>query len=345
MTKRQIILLLAIIIVLTGLSIPCFKFSRAQEDVKGVTISPPITDLSLKPGEDIKQTIRVTNPTKGLLEIYPQVMNFRAAGEGGEPDFYSADSEEEKFSLAHWIKFDQTKIALMPQQVVEFQYQIVVPTDAEPGGHYGVVFFATQPPELKKDVSQVAIASMTGSLVLVRIAGDIREEGTLSEFSSDKIFYWKPPVNLIWRMRNSGNVHFKPWGEIAIKNTMLGRAETISINGKKGNVLPQSSRKFEEKYETSKILVGRYSANLRVFYGQNEKMLENTVYFWIIPWWAIVIAGILFFAIIIIIWLLIRRRKKKKGPPPGSTSPDNISSVSFGQKNSSSEYRSPRRYV
>ncbi|MCX6806535.1 MAG: hypothetical protein NT135_00170, partial [Candidatus Berkelbacteria bacterium] len=142
--------------------------AKAQIPGEGLTISPPIFELTLKSGETSSQVIKITNPTQKLMEVYPTVMNFKASGESGEPAFYPATKEETKFSLASWIKFNQTKIALTPEQVVEFNYQIAIPKDAEPGGHYGVVFFATEPPKPEQDVSQVAIASMVGSLILVK---------------------------------------------------------------------------------------------------------------------------------------------------------------------------------
>jgi len=121
-----------------------FSFVLAQLPGEGLTISPPITELTIKPGESTTQTIRLTNPTDKIVEVYPKIMNFSAKGEGGEPAFFEATDESAKFSLAKWIEVTQSKIALTPEQVVEFKYKINVPVSAEPGGHYGVVFFATE---------------------------------------------------------------------------------------------------------------------------------------------------------------------------------------------------------
>ncbi len=289
--------------------------STAQIPGEGLTISPPIFELTLKPGETYSKTIKITNPTEKLMEIYPVVMNFKAKGEGGEPAFYSATEEEAKFSLGHWIKFSQTKIALTPEQVVEFDYQIIVPEDAEPGGHYGVVFFATEPPKLEQDITQVAIASMIGSLVLVKVPGAIVEKGFLEEFSANR-FYFKPPVDFTIRIANLGNVHFKPQGEIAIKNWRGKEIDKITVNEANGNVLPDSTRKFGEQWLSEnmsfwKIPIGRFSTDLRIVYGESEKTLDGKLIFWIVPWWLIIVFVLIIILIIFGTRYIIKKRRKK----------------------------------
>lgn len=274
---------------------------------QGLTVSPPISDFSVRPGESQDLTIRLTNPTKDLVEVYPLAMNFGASGEGGEPTFFPANEEERRFSLASWITFDQTKIALLPQQISEFRCKITVPVNVEPGGHYGVVFFSTQPPAIAAGQSQVAIASMTGSLVLVTVPGETREEGFLEEFSAKK-FFWKTPVDFVLRIRNMGNTHFKPHGEIVIRDMFGQNAGVVPINEKRGNVLPESTRKFEEKFATNRHIFGRFTANLRVVFGKSEKTLATTLVFWIIPWW-LVAATVAILAIAVIFTIRIRRKK------------------------------------
>lgn len=296
----------------------------AQMEGQGLTISPPILEINLEPGNVYNQIIKVTNPTKNLVEVYPVVMNFTAKDETGSPGFSPASDESQTYAMAKWITFSQNKLALTSQQVVEFKYTIKVPADAEPGGHYGVVFFASQPPKLTGDISQVAIASQVGSLVLGRVAGEISEQGAVEAFSVAKKFYFKPPVDLIARIKNNGNVHFKPTGDISIKNMFGSDIGKVTVNDSKGNVLPQSIRKFEQKWDPAtspfyKIPIGRFTANLALAYGEINQPLSATVSFWVIPIWFIVVVAAV---IILIIALIIWQRKKKGGS--GSTSEPEI---------------------
>ena len=287
-----------------------FQFASAQISGDGLTISPPILELETKPGETYNQIIKITNPTNNLIEVYPQVMNFRASGEGGEPAFYPATEEEANFSLAQWIKFNQSKVALTPEQVVEFNYSIEVPADAEAGGHYGVIFFATQPPKAEEDQSQISISSMIGSLILAKVPGTIIEKGFLESFKANRI-YLKLPATFQVRISNLGNVHFKPRGDITIKGMFGGESDKIQLNQARGNVLPDSIRKFEEKWNPQKIIIGRYTADLRVVYGESEKTLDGQVVFWVLPLWFLLALGGLIISIIVLIIIIKKKRKNR----------------------------------
>lgn len=286
--------------------------TSAQGQAEGVTIAPPIFDLSLAPGESRDQIIKITNPTEDLIELYPSAENFVASGEEGKPEFVSAESEE-KFSIAKWITFDVPKIAILPRQEIEFHFKMHIPQDAEPGGHYGVVFFSTQPPSSEGKASQVSLVAKIGALILVKTPGDISERGDLLDFSGQK-FYFRPPAIFTTLLGNSGNVHFKPKGEITIRNWRGKEMTRLSFNNIGGNVLPESRRKFEDKWNAAsspfwKIPVGRFTADLRLVYGHSDNVLAGKIHFWIIPWWVIVASIFLFFAIIV---YFIKRKRKRK---------------------------------
>lgn len=295
--------------------------------VQGMNISPPLIEITLPPGAESEQTIRVTNATENLLELYPAAMNFEAKGEGGEPNFLPPSENEKKFSLAQWLELSQPKIALAPRQEIIYKYKIKVPFDAAPGGHYGVVLLGTVPPQADASVSQVAIAGEVGSLVLVRVPGDIVEEGGLEEFSAPW-FFFRPPVPFTTFVRNKGNTHFKPDGEITIRNWRGKEIERVPLNPLKGNILPESRRRFDTEWNPAtkpfwKIPVGRFSADLRAVYGLSGKTLASKIYFWIIPWW-VIIAVILFVAAFITFIIFRWRRKKRKKDDQNNNHPFSI---------------------
>lgn len=298
----------------------CFRPAKAETlPGSGLMISPPIFDLNLKPGETYNNKIKISNTSEKLSEVYPQAMNFRAKGENGEPDFYPAEEEAKNYSLANWFLFSTRKLAFEPNQYLEWNFQINVPQDAEPGGHYGVIFYATEPPQLQKDTTQVALQTMLGSLFLVKIAGAINENAVLKEFSAPR-FLFKPPVDFNVRIENKGNVHIKPQGEISIKNWRGKLITDVGVNEKKNNILPDSIRRFDQKWDAAskpfwKIPIGRFQANLRLVYGETEKTLDGTVYFWVIPWWFIILVAIVLIFLIILIWRKIKKRKRRKLQP------------------------------
>lgn len=310
---RVFVILIGFIFLLTP-----FSTHAAIPGSEGVTVSPPVTELTVKKGEKATGSIKLTNPLAKLIELYVTTADFLPEGETGGQKFLAPTTENRKFSLASWIQPEQSKIAMTSDQVVEVKYTISVPADAEPCGHYAVIFFNSQPPELEKDKSQVAIGSQVGALFLVNVpesrAGECAPGGVVETFTAPWL-NMKMPVNFLTRIFNNSNVHFKPIGEIKIKNWGGTIIDGIKFNEGSGNVLPQSARKFDNSWSASGLQwwqkIGRFKADLALIYGSEDakKSLTDSVVFWIIPWWIFVIIGLI---LVLIIWLIIKWSKKRK---------------------------------
>ncbi|MCX6806669.1 MAG: hypothetical protein NT135_00895, partial [Candidatus Berkelbacteria bacterium] len=137
----------------------------------------------------------------------------------------------------------------------------------------------------------------------------------LEEFSAQR-FNLKTPINFVVKIANLGNVHFKPQGEITVKNWRGKIVEKVALNQQKGNILPDSTRKFEEKWQTNKLKIGRFSANLHIVYGESEKTLDGKLIFWIIPWWIFLILAVFVVLIVVLIIFLKKRKARCLGQAP-----------------------------
>ncbi|MDI6602777.1 MAG: hypothetical protein QME57_01480 [Patescibacteria group bacterium] len=287
---------------------------------RALTISPPLMEIDVNPGDTVKKTIKIYNETEEENTYYSSVANFTARGEEGEPGFLESE-ETRGYSLASWIEIDKSPFRLAKNERKEIPFIIRVPKNAEPGGHYGVIFFSTQPPVLEKEQTAIGVLGKIGSLVLVRVAGEIREEGRLIEFDTadKKTFYNRLPVDFAFRFENTGNVHLKPRGEIQIVNLFGKQTAKIPVNLVGGNVLPESIRRFQSswekkngslakgtgffaelKNEKNNFALGRYKAELiLVGFEGGVKSL------WIFPWRFLLVSLIvLIVAILLLVWLL-----------------------------------------
>ena len=314
----------ALILVATAL-VFFFGFGAAQaaqQGDEGLTLSPPLKELTLNPGETSTQTLTLTNPTSKLVELYPKIMDFGAKDETGQPTFTQVGETSSKFSLSSWILLSTSKIALTTNQVVQYSYEIKVPLNAEPGGHYGSVLFATEPPKPEGNTSKVVLGSMVGSLVLVRVPGDIVENGTVVDFSVNKGIYLDNKVIFDTRISNTGNTHFRPAGDILIRN-MFGRVvDDIKVNSEGGNVLPETIRKFDYQWSSKSILFGPYTAEIKLVYGESSKTLDARTAFWILPIWILVILLLAFIATVTTVILIIKKRKSAKKLVESTKKPD-----------------------
>ncbi len=284
----------------------------AARPVEALTLVPPSLEFSGTPGQSIDTTVKLFNETNEAVTVTTSTANFGAKGETGEPDFaFDAPLAD----LASWIKTDVTSVTLQPRETVEVPVKIEVPVGAEPGGHYAGIFFGSG----GEGQSQLSIKSQLGSLVIIRVAGNIRETGTVTEFAASPKTHNRLPVDFFLRLQNSGNVHFRPKGFVTIRNMFGGVSATLPINPKEGAVLPNSIRRFDMTWnrnassnkpgnffqeignEMKNFGLGNYTADVVVTYGTENKTMASTTKFTIFPWRFMLV---LLLVVILIIFLI-----------------------------------------
>jgi len=272
---------------------------------QALTISPLRIELSTNRGQEVEDVVKIFNETDKPLTLFVSTANFTAKGEGGEPYFISLPEGEE--DLADWIEVEKGPITVSSLEQKVIPFKVKVPAWAPPGGHFAAIFFSTAAPEIKGSAG-VGIIGKVGALVLLRVSGDFKEEGKLAEFSlkEEKKFYDHLPVDFLIRFENTGTVHLKPAGDITIKN-LLGRTSAIiEVNKTKGNVLPESTRRFEASWQEN-FAFGRYRADLILDYGSQGNKAYATLNFWVIPWRPTLIAIIIIAILLLLAYLGIKR--------------------------------------
>jgi hypothetical protein len=284
-------------------------------DVLALTISPPVFEITVYPGNIFRENIRIFNETDKEVTLYTSTADFTARKDKeGLPEFLVPG--EMQGDLADWIQIEKGPIVILPFEERRVHFLINVPDSADPGGHYSAIFFDTEPLSKEGELATIGISGKLGSLLLVRVSGDIIEQGRLEEFKlkGSKKIYQRLPIDFVIGFENSGNVHLKPQGKILIKNILGKISGEVEINkakiGSSGNVLPQTTRHFEGswiknpiekepenfleklKAEKDNFAIGRYSADLSLDYGANGKKARASIVFWVFPWRIMLIVGL-----------------------------------------------------
>lgn len=261
----------------------------AQQPVSSIAISPPSYELSANPGDTITNTIRIDNLVDQDLEITVEARNFTALGEEGRVNLTEEDST---YSLAKWTSVTPRSGNVPAKESKEFEYTIKVPSNAEPGGRFGSIVFKTTAKPLQGQ-SGVAVGQEIGSLLFLKIAGDVREKVTIASFAAaDGINQYKP-VNFDVRVKNTGNVHTRPTGTVTVTNMFGKKVATMDITSR--NVLPDAVRKMEARWQDgNKFIFGRYTATASVTYGNNGQVVTSSTTFWGLPYTImLVVLGVL----------------------------------------------------
>ncbi len=298
-----------------------------SNSAQALTVSPVKIEITGNPGEVIVEDTILINETDNTEVLYSSYSNFEAQGESGSPAFI-----EPKEGLGTWMSAPES-VTLKPGETKIVPVRITIPSNAEAGGHFAVVFWGSTSPKEKR--TSVGVGAKTGILMLLRVNGDISEEGGILEFGTvnNQRFYTSLPVNFYYRFQNSGGDRIKPEGKVVIKNMLTFVSARIPGNPVEGNVLPSSTRKFQTAWkgdsgstnpedledgnfftkvgrEWNNFGFGHYTAKIALAYGNKNQVSEGSVGFWVFPWhltlFVVVSALILYY----VLRKLIRRYNK-----------------------------------
>lgn len=303
---------------------------KAQDTTK-LSVSPVSFDFGVNPGAVETNIIKVTNASDAVLELEAKVENILGADENGRVQLTEKETE---FSLSSWVTVSPARFSLKARESRTISFSIRVPATAEPGGHYGSILIGTVA-STNSEVTGSSIVQRVGSLLLVRVAGEARERGSISQFqtktysgsweevkSSDNSttfllppagqmekektakYFSQGPIAFQLTFKNDGNVHFQPQGFVRVTNLFGRTVAQLPIYPR--NVFPGVERDNVAIWDTERLWGGYYKAEVVGLYGQKNSPLSATTTFWAFPTTATIVIGVL-----LILSLMLRKRLGK----------------------------------
>lgn len=293
---------------------PVSALTTSANNGQALEIAPPVMNLTANPGQTITAQISLRDISSGKLIVTGEINDFVANGEDGTPKIILDNTISEPYSLKNWIS-PLPELTLSPKQIKNLPVTITVPSNAAPGGYYGIVRFTGVAPELQG--TGVSLSASLGALILLKVNGDVKENLAVEEFSINKndgkpnTLFETTPLKFVVRLKNEGNIHEQPVGQIIITDMFNKKVAALNVNLATNNILPQSIREFNQPLDSStignKILFGRYTAKLNITYGANKQMLTKTITFWVIPYTMIAVGIIVVIGGFIGLRYLIKR--------------------------------------
>lgn len=280
---------------------------------QALEIGPPVLTLSGDPGQTVKANISLRDISPVKLVVSNEINDFTAAGEDGTPKLMLDKSETSPYSMKTWIS-PLPKFTLVPKQVQTLPITIKIPATAAPGGYYSVIRFTGTPPGVEG--TGVSLSASLGSLVFMKVNGDAKEQMTLLDFytasgNSKNSLFESPPIGFVERIKNDGNIHEQPTGQIVVTDMFGKNVANVNVNMPPRNVLPGTIRKFEQTLDSStignKFLFGKYTAKLDLTYGSGVEPLTGTIEFWVIPYKLIAFIMIVIIALFFVIRYALKR--------------------------------------
>jgi hypothetical protein len=316
----------------------------AQTDTGLRLITSPLPiNLVTEPGKTITTELKVKNGGTKEEKLKINLMKFSAYEDSGKPKLMDPEPTD---AFLHWVKFSEDSFSVSPEEWKTITATFTVPETASFGYYYAFVFSRAEDQTSLKP-NETAIVGGTAVLVLLEArVPDAQREITVTEFSTPKHFYEFLPIVFNVKLKNTGNVHIAPRGNIFIDRGDNKDIAILEVNSEKGNILPASNRNFEAKWndgfpvyqektqdnktsldeqgniqyalkwnfnDASKLRFGKYQAKLLLIYddGQRDIPIEGAVEFWVVPWRLGLYAIVIIFVPAFIVYLFMKWRMKK----------------------------------
>ncbi len=316
--------------VFSYLLLPFSASAQTADNGLRLTTSPLPINLTVEPGSSVSTQLRIKNDGTQKETLKINLMKFKADDESGAPLPLDREPGDD---FLDWVHFSETTFPIEANQWKTINATFDVPDTAAFGYYYAIVFSRATEASGKPGESQIA----GGTAILVLLEAKVpnaKREVTVTSFSADRKWYEFLPTTFTVKLKNTGNVHIAPRGNIFIGRPGKKADSIIEVNLGKGNILPDSSRIFESSWaegfpvyqnkeedgktvldaqgkavkelvwnwkDASKLRFGKYEAKLVLVYddGQRDVPIEGVVEFWVIPW-RLLIGGlfILLFALV-----------------------------------------------
>lgn len=312
MSRRIFLKPLMVVAVVGALLLGLSLTAKAATGGNGLRVSPVRTDLEIQPGQTKTVTINVTNVTSVPATLQTIINDFTAnKDESGNPSILL---DANQYASSHSLKrYAQPggQFTLQPGQQKSVPIVITMPKNVAGGGYFGAVRFAPAGAQTKGPNQTVSLAGSVGSLILVKVPGDIKESLNIASFNSvqdnrvSSLFFNNKNVNAVVRFQNTGNVQLQPFGKILLRSSngkILYQANVNNTNPP-GNVLPDSIRKFPVPLKNVGTF-GKFKIEGNFGYGTNGQLLSASSTFYVIPALYIWIAFGLVLLILFLIFIL-----------------------------------------
>jgi hypothetical protein len=272
----------------------------------GLRVSPVVSNLTISPGTSQTLTVDVTNVTTQPATFEAIVNDFTAnSNETGDPELILGTNQyAPSHSLKRYIQ-PIPNVTIQAGQELAVPVTIIIPKNAAGGGYYGAVRFA--PASAGNAQDTVSLAGSVGSLILVKVPGNIVNKLSIASFDSasngnvDSFLTSNKKVDAVVRFQNEGNIQEQPFGKILVENRSGKTLSEVEVNttDPPGNVLPNSVRKFVVPV-TGIGSFGIYKLEGNFGYGTNGQLLSASTTFYVVPTYAIFI-----FVLIVLLLLFL----------------------------------------
>lgn len=310
---KRLIVVLVTLIVATVFTLPV---NAQQEPGSGLSISPTLAELTVQPGANEKLEINLKNVTANRITAKASIYDFESDNLTGNPKIITDPKQASPNSIRRFIQ-GLSDVDLDVGQQKKFSLTANIPSDTAPGAYFGIIRYKAVPVgQAAPAEGQLSLSASVGTIVLISVPGDVREQVQLSGLhvyrgGYDGGIFVRKPDKVGVEIRNLGNSFVKPFGTVEIQNTFGKNIYTYQLNNTnpRSTVLPDSRRIFEDGLKNISQ-PGRYTVTASVSYGSGGQVLTLKKTFWYIPIWLAVVIIVVLLILVFLVFRAYRRFRR-----------------------------------
>ena len=322
------------LLILLILFSPLFFVAKAQQEYRGIIVSPTIQEIEAEKGKDYNFDITIENNNSDQnYSVTVLKQSFQAGQDEGQPILKEFDTADKS---ANWIGTFEPKFDLKSKEKKISQIKISIPTTAEAGSYYYAIIYEIKSSSLPEG-SNVIINQRIVSLIFVQVQGQIKREARFTNFSPN--LYIVDPVfdnlQLNYKIQVEGNSYLRPAGNIFVYSNKDEPNNILDLNPERKILLSNSARNFSafspaflnipfissrvnqlgstsvRQIEIDRPIFGNRNIEVNMTYSNSEGQFVKTngvVNVWFVPW-KLILLILLILAPIVAIVIWIRRKK------------------------------------
>ncbi len=178
-----------------------------------LTIPPIFFNLTTNPGQiTTPQQLKVKNNNSFTEYLRLDLAKFIPSPNATQPVIQDLEPGDD---FANWISFDTNEFSLAPGQIKTIKFTINPPKSAALGYYYAILINRIKEREPGRRETAVKGSAAVSILLDVR-SPNAKRQLQLVDFSTDKLFYEYLPVTFTVKLKNAGNIHSIPVGDIFV---------------------------------------------------------------------------------------------------------------------------------
>lgn len=263
---------------------------------ENILVEPPLIEAEAKPRDLLEFSVKIKNLSNSLYYFYTLV-----------EDINRSKEVDESNSLSAWIEIFRARTEIPAGKEKEIPLTIKIPYYAKPGKYFATIIFS-RGSDLPDAIANAKKINQPKVFLSVEVKENIIEKLQVRKFYTSKNIFFALPVVFYLEIENIGNKEIEFVGAIHLFNKRGQEIDQIPLEKR---LIPAGEVLRIEKIWQNLKERGQIKA---VFFGQyaKEGVLQDTVYFWFLPWRFFAFIFLLFIFFVFVLTFFISRKIKTR---------------------------------